>query len=222
MLRKCVSVYRSTFPGPHTQTAWALTDLGSVEFERGQLDEAERLHREAAAMFQKLDTDPTSVGKPWYGIGEVLYRRGQLAEAEKYFRMDLDLLKKYPDMPPAIVAGPETALGRLLTEGSRLDEAEPLLRHALVGVRTALPPQHWRAGYAEVLLGACLASRRQFTEAEPLLLSGYQILHEKRGDDREETRYAVTRLVMLYEAWNKPDKAAEWRAKVPDDRREGR
>ena len=148
MLRESVAVYRSTVSGPHNQTAWALTDLGSVEYQRRQYDEAERLHREAAAMFQKLDADPTSVGKSWYGIGEVLYRRGESADAEKYFRMDLELLKQHPNTPPAIVAWPETALGRLFTDRGDPDKAEPLLRHAVASLRTGSAPQ-WRRAYAE-------------------------------------------------------------------------
>lgn len=222
MLGESVAVYRANFRGPDDQMAWALTDLGSVEYERGHLDEAERLHREAAAMFQQIDANSTNIGKPWYGIAEVLYRRGQRAEAEQYFQMNLDLLKKSPNAAPTILAWPETAVGRLLTERGRPDDAEPLLRRALASLRADLPAEHWRTGYADVLLGACLASRHQFDEAEPPLLSGYRVLHEKRGDDREETRYAVTRLVMLYEGWNKPDRAAEWRAKVPNDRRDER
>ena len=140
MLRESVAVYRSTFRGPHFQTAWALTDLGSVEYERGQLDEAERLQREAAAMFQTPDPNSSFVGKPWYGLGEIFYRRGERAEAEKYFRMDLDLLKKDPHTSPTSLAWPETAVGRLLTERGRPDEAEPLLRHALASLRADLPP----------------------------------------------------------------------------------
>jgi len=217
MLRESVAVYRSTVPGPHNETAWALTDLGSVEYQRRQYDEAERLHREAAAMFEKVDGDPTSVGKSWYGIGEVLYRRGQSADAEKYFRMNLKLLKQHPNTPPATVAWPETALGRLFTERGRPDGAEPLLRHAIASLRTDSAPQ-WRRAYAEVLLDACLTSRRRFEEAEPLLQGGYAVLHMKRGDNRDEPRYAATALVALFEAWDKPDEAATWRANLANHR----
>jgi tetratricopeptide (TPR) repeat protein len=219
MLRESVAVYRSTFPDrPHFQMAWALTDLGSVECERRQYDEAERLHREAAAMFLKLDPQATFVGKPWYGIAEARYRRGDRAEAEKYFRMDLELLKKHADTPPAVLAWPETALGQLLTERGRPEEAEPLLRHALASLRADPPPEKWRTAYAEVLLGACLVTRRQFEEAEQLLLDGYAGLHTMRGDDRDESRYAVTALVALFEALGKPDQAAKWSGKLTNNR----
>jgi tetratricopeptide (TPR) repeat protein len=190
-----VAVYRSTVPGPHNETAWALTDLGSVEYQRRQYDEAERLHREAAAMFQKVDGDPTSVGKSWYGIGEVLYRRGQSADAEKYFRMNLELLKKHPDTPPAMVAWPETALGRLFIERGHPDEAEPLLQHAVASLRTDSAPQ-WRRAYADVLLGAYLTSRRRFEEAEPLLKVAAPSAHETAATD--ETRYAAAAPVALF------------------------
>ena len=156
-------------------------------------------------------------GKSWYGIGEVLYRRGQSADAERYFRMNLELLKKHSNSPPATVAWPETALGRLFTERGHPDEAEPLLRHAVESLRSDSAPP-WRRAYAEVLLRACLTSRRRFAEAEPLLQGGYAVLHMKRGDNRDETRYAATALVALFEAWNKPDEAATWRANLANHR----
>ena len=63
-------------------------------------------------------------------------------------------------------------------------------------------------------MGACLTGRRQFDEAQTLLLHGYATLHATRGDDRDETRHAVRSLVKLFDEWGKPDKAAEWRAKA--------
>jgi eukaryotic-like serine/threonine-protein kinase len=216
MLRESVSLSRATWPEPHLQTAWALNDLAGVECERGAYNDAERLYREAVTILQKLDTDPDNLARSWYGLGDVSYRRGQWAEAEKYFSMDFELLKKTAGTAPIILAYPEETLGRLLTERGRQDEAEPLLRHALESLRRDLPPDHWRIGYGEALLGAWLASLGHFDESEPLLLKGYETLRTKRGD-REEGRYTVGKLVALFEAWGKPEKAAEWRGKLPHE-----
>jgi tetratricopeptide (TPR) repeat protein len=150
----------------------------------------------------------------WGGLGDVFYRRGEWTEAERYFRRDLELLRKTPGTSPTILAYPQEALGRLLTERGRHDEAEPLLRNALDSLLRGLSPDHWRVGYAEVLLGAWLANRGRFEEAESWLLKGYEILRAKR-DGREETRYAVGRLAAFFDAWGKPDRAGDWRGKLP-------
>jgi tetratricopeptide (TPR) repeat protein len=75
--------------------------------------------------------------------------------------------------------------------------------------------------YAKSLLGASLLGRKNYAEAEPLLLEGYKGL-KPQPDAGEDTtplarRYeaeAMARLVQLYEETSKPDKAAEWRKKL--------
>jgi hypothetical protein len=37
----------------------------------------------------------------------------------------------------------------------------------------------------------------------------------KLDDTHPHTKESVNNLIDLYEAWNKPDKAEEWRAKLP-------
>ena len=76
------------------------------------------------------------------------------------------------------------------------------------------------------VLGECLTGLGQWAEAEPLLLDGYQGLHEDPDaipDQYREVRMrkALERIVNLYEARHaaEPDaghdaKAAEWRAKL--------
>ena len=64
------------------------------------------------------------------------------------------------------------------------------------------------------MLGGSLAAQDKHAEAEPLVLSGYQGLHQREAlmpyEDRPLVEDAATRIVSLYQAWGKPDKAAEW------------
>ena len=66
---------------------------------------------------------------------------------------------------------------------------------------------------AEGGLGRCLTMLRRYAEAEPLLLSSHAAIQKLA--DVEAHHRAVDKLVKLYEAWEKPDKASEWRAKMP-------
>ncbi|MGL4419805.1 MAG: tetratricopeptide repeat protein, partial [Gemmataceae bacterium] len=68
-------------------------------------------------------------------------------------------------------------------------------------------------------LGAAKVGLKQFAEAEPLLVEGYEGIVRSRTDRRmgnpdEQIRIAQTRLMELYEAWGKPEEAAQWRAKI--------
>ena len=68
---------------------------------------------------------------------------------------------------------------------------------------------------AQSRLGGCLVALGRLGEAEKLLLSSYQTLHDVRGTPPQRRVEAAERIVKLYETWGKPDKAAEWKAKRP-------
>jgi hypothetical protein len=46
------------------------------------------------------------------------------------------------------------------------------------------------------------------------LREGYEILEAALGADHEQSIKAIRSLADLYDAWGKPQLAAEWRAKV--------
>jgi eukaryotic-like serine/threonine-protein kinase len=68
------------------------------------------------------------------------------------------------------------------------------------------------------LVGASLAGQKRYEEAEPFLISGYQGMVQRQTGIPPESRQVVSqtekRIVQLYEAWGKPEKAAGWRAKI--------
>jgi hypothetical protein len=93
--------------------------------------------------------------------------------------------------------------------------AEPILRECLA-IREQRQPEEWSTFDTRSLLGGCLLDQKQYALAEPLVLSGYE------GMKAREARIpppgprlieAADRVVKLYEAWDKKDKASQWRAK---------
>ena len=95
-------------------------------------------------------------------------------------------------------------------------EAEPLAREA-VEFGQKKQPDDWQRFRAESLLGASLAGQGNYTDAEPLLLKGYQGMQARKDRIAAPDRYHLDRahewLVELYQDWGKPAKAAEWRTK---------
>jgi hypothetical protein len=62
-------------------------------------------------------------------------------------------------------------------------------------------------------LGRCLTDLGRFDEAESQLLATYERELAMRGARHRNTREVVTNLIRLYEAWGRPDEAAQWRNK---------
>ncbi len=70
----------------------------------------------------------------------------------------------------------------------------------------------WRIANAESILGACLAGLGRYVEAEALLLASYPIVREGTTAGAAYTSELLARIVTLYESWDKPEKAEEYRA----------
>jgi tetratricopeptide (TPR) repeat protein len=109
------------------------------------------------------------------------------------------------------------ALGEMRLRQQQYAEAEPLLRSALKG-QAKNNPEAWERYATESMLGAALAAQARFPEAEPLLMSGYQRLIHKEGTIPWESRAALEdagqRIVRLYQASGKSQKALQWRDKL--------
>jgi hypothetical protein len=75
--------------------------------------------------------------------------------------------------------------------------------------------------FAQSLLGASLLGQKKYKEAQQFLVQGYEGLKAQPGFGEDATPYAQRSrvealgwLVQLYEEWNKPTEAAEWRKKL--------
>jgi hypothetical protein len=54
----------------------------------------------------------------------------------------------------------------------------------------------------------------RYKEAEREFLTALDVSRRLFGEQHEETLACMNGLIALYEAWNKPEKAKEWRAKL--------
>jgi len=109
-----------------------------------------------------------------------------------------------------MVAAALQVAGLSLVDLGRPREAEPLVRESLELRRKSLPPGHWLIASSESVLGACLTAEGRYREAEALLLRAHAALESSRDRDHERTVEARQRLAALYEAWGRPDRAAQW------------
>jgi hypothetical protein len=95
-------------------------------------------------------------------------------------------------------------------------QAEALEREALEASQETVPDDLERYR-AEMLLGASLAGEKKFAESEPLLTEGYQGIEARKdriaAPDQYQAQMDRERVVKMYEAWGKPEKAQQWTKK---------
>jgi eukaryotic-like serine/threonine-protein kinase len=99
----------------------------------------------------------------------------------------------------------------------RWTEAEMTARQCL-GLREKKQPDDWQRFQTMSQLGAALSWQKRYAEAEPLLVLGFDGMKQREAKipapRKKNLAAAAARIVPFYEAWDKPEKAAEWRAKL--------
>jgi tetratricopeptide (TPR) repeat protein len=107
--------------------------------------------------------------------------------------------------------------GATLLHEKKAADAELKLRECL-RIREKLQPGDWMTFDTKSLLGEALFEQNKLAEAEPLLVASYEGLKKREGAisaaDKQRVTQALARVVKLYDAWGKKDKAAKWREEL--------
>jgi tetratricopeptide (TPR) repeat protein/tRNA A-37 threonylcarbamoyl transferase component Bud32 len=158
-------------------------------------------------------------GHPVRGFGEstamALYSRaGQSAKAEPLLREQAEAVKKQSGADSQAYSVQLLILGLNLMAQNRPADAEPLMRAGLA-IRQKNKPDDWSTFNAQSLLGGALLGQKKYSEAEPLLVNGYEGMKRQEGkippQSRQNLTDAVNRLVQLYDGWEKREQADRWR-----------
>ncbi len=102
----------------------------------------------------------------------------------------------------------------LLYRLGEYDMAERTLRESLAAHRQVYGDRYYGTYYTMTELGTTLVHKQQFAEAEQLLtaaLAGFRGIYV-RQPSHQRVRQGLERLMKLYDAWQKPERAAEFRA----------
>ena len=128
-------------------------------------------------------------------------------------------LKLYMNGIPYRDHGALATRATTLLQQGKFEEAEFLARECLA-LRENLIPDNWLTCNARSLLGGSLLGQKKYAEAEPVLVSGYEGMKQREGQipavGKPRLQEALQRLVQLYEATSRPEKAAEWRQKLTE------
>jgi eukaryotic-like serine/threonine-protein kinase len=140
---------------------------------------------------------------------------GFLAKAEPLRRDLVASAKRSSGSASVEYAGQLVWLGMNLLKQGKANDAEPVLRECLA-IREKKEPDAWSTFNARSILGGALLGQKNYADAEPLLLNGYEGMtqREKTIPPQGATRIpeALDRLIELYTGTNKPDEAKNWRA----------
>src|SRR6266550_7113111 len=108
----------------------------------------------------------------------------------------------------------ESNLAEVYIEKKNYKEGERLFREALSMYAQTLPAEHQLVGIARVRLGRAILRQRRYSAAESEIRAGYELLMKQTNPPANWLSNARTDLEEEYDALNKPEQAAKFRAEV--------
>ena len=217
LFSQTVETKRHVLGPEHPSTLESMGGLARVYCLRGEYAQAETLSNQTLEIQRRvLGPEHSSTLSTLSDVASMYQRQGKYFLAETYAAQVL-VGRQHAlgsEHQETMSAAADLALAYLSL--GKFAESVPLA-HEAVETDRRIQPDGWERFRAESLLGASLAGQKKYIEAEPLLLEGYQGMLARKihidVPDRYPLKLAHQWLVQLYEAWGKPDKAAEWNRK---------
>lgn len=199
----------------HARTGDTYEKLASNAVFTNRLARADSLSTSALEI-RKAVWGPKSqqVADQLQNMAFVRERQGDTAAAVPLLREALDIFQSVrPPTDPTVLLTQQWLGSDICTVGD-VAEGEALARKAMA----AAPLDSTRAVTWRVrgAVGHCLIRRKQYAEAEPLLLVAESNLRKIPNTNPLHITREVARLADLYQRWGKPEQAAAWKAKLPN------
>jgi tetratricopeptide (TPR) repeat protein len=217
--REALEITRRVLDAGHPRVVQAINNLAMSHYRAGAYAEAEPLIREALernrAIFGPVHPEVITTlnnlalllgdtGR--HGDANAIWAQVAAADAERFG----------PDHPET--AQTFVSWGNSLLRAGDLEEAEVKLRRAIEILGTHVPDDSWQLAAPRSILAMCLVPQREFAEAESLLRQAYDSLLTQFDRAHPRVQRVIERTVSLYEAWDRPADAAEWRTRLAPSR----
>jgi tetratricopeptide (TPR) repeat protein len=203
----------------HPHTIVTLDNLALAYLDKGRPGQALPLWQQAAAGLEKLRFVHGDSEQIILNLCMCLERMGRLDQSILWRRKWLAAEREKAGPRSVAYAKGMVKVARYLLEGERHAEAELFLREGLA-ILQETRTEGWETSHARTMLGHILLGRKNYAEAEPLLIQGYEGL--KAHKDQIPPLLADYLVAVageavgeLYEAWGRPAEAAAWRSRHP-------
>lgn len=168
-----------------------------------------------------------AAGEPLFKVAARLQKEGKPRQAnvvlrEACYRERLQILRDWNIQDEATLASVLGSLAPVLLDAGKFSEAESAAREWLL-LREQKSGDHWQTFAMKSVLGGCLVGQGKLTDAEPLLVAGYEGLKQRKERIPENAGpwilQSLHRLLNLYEILNRPEKASHYQAEINQARR---
>jgi tetratricopeptide (TPR) repeat protein/tRNA A-37 threonylcarbamoyl transferase component Bud32 len=222
LLQRSLKIRQEKFGHDHLDVADSRGGLAILYRSMGQYEKALALLQcSSKTQEELLGSDGPDMAYSLGLLADVYRDMGRYAAAEPLYRRSLDIRqrklgKEHPDFSASLAD-----LGDCLLRQGKGADAEALLRDCWTR-RQQKEPGFWTTFEAQALLGGALLGQKKYTDAEPLLLEGYQGMKEREAkipaSQRRRLTETLVQIVQLYDAWGKTNQADLWRQRQQEAR----
>jgi tetratricopeptide (TPR) repeat protein len=208
-----LAVARKVAPG-HPRVGFVMLSLGRVRNARGEHQAAVPILREALAAYRALSS-PTRRHEAltMRELAIALQGAGRPQEAEPLYLEAIAVFRRQWPQGHLDLVGALRHYGSLRLDRGEYGRAETLLREAHEMGRRVAPAGDRYAAAAGLALADLLIRTRRFEEAERLVLAADRDLAAWGGPTHPARREALARVVALYQAWGRPERAHDYVAR---------
>ncbi|MEE8142063.1 MAG: tetratricopeptide repeat protein, partial [Planctomycetota bacterium] len=193
--------------------SWNLGNLAWALQRQQKIAEATLVHRQRVELTQRaLGKDHVETLQARNSLAWCLWEDGQANEAKPIAQSAVDGFRRVQQQPSLVMLNALDTLAVILRDTGDLEQAEGLFQEM-----TILWQQLHEDGTPfnpepQLHYGECLLKMKRYDQAEPMLLASYRAFQKSVGEKDPDTQSALSRLVELYEAMGRNDRAEEYRA----------
>jgi eukaryotic-like serine/threonine-protein kinase len=209
-----LAIQRRTLGNQHRDVGDSLNNLSILYMDRGDFEKGYTTSHEGSEILRAAlgeENDLTCIVR--VNGARALTQLGRLEEAEREYRDILAIRRRTLPATHLHVAVTLEALANTLNRREKFSEALPFALEARDLYSRSEAGDVWRSASHGRVLGSTLTGLERYAEAEQVLLDSFRVLNEKRGATHRTTLSAAQKLATLYQAWGKPDRAREWKAR---------
>jgi serine/threonine protein kinase/predicted negative regulator of RcsB-dependent stress response len=186
--------------------------LARVVLKKGHYAEAETILRGVLDRADESSPDDDALTLSCDSLlAQLHYRTGEYDKAEAEVRRELEIEQSIFRADHRGMIEPLCQLSEVLSKEGKTKEAASRYDEARQ-IYDRRAGDDFKDAYLKGVLGECLTVQGRYNEAEPLLTESYTALNSRLGQSNSLTMEAKRRLLILYEAWHKPEQAAQYRA----------
>jgi len=200
----------------HRDTLRATFDLASLYLAQRRLDQAEALTRQTLSVQERtLGERNDDTLSTMHNLASLLYQRGQYPESLSISIRVVDLRTRVFGEDHPATLGSMHNLATTYEALRRYENAEALYLNVIEKRSRVQGDNHPDTANSRFTLARMYLAQRRYAESEQLALRAYPAMLDSLGPTHQRTVRIMQVLVDLYDAWGQPQKAAEWRAKLP-------